>query len=88
MFQLILLIISVYPCSFVFNFPIKNTSQKIKTYTYPARMFRRVDLPAPEGPIIAVNSPDRNFPFTDFNSCRHPAIKLTYPEYIAKIIQF
>lgn len=29
-------------------------------------MFKRVDFPAPEGPIIAVSSPDRNLPLTDF----------------------
>ena len=29
-------------------------------------MFKRVDFPAPEGPIIAVSSPDRSLPLTDF----------------------
>ena len=31
-------------------------------YLYPARMFINVDFPAPEGPIIAVNFPEVNFP--------------------------
>lgn len=30
-------------------------------------MFISVDLPAPDGPIIAVNCPDWNFPVTHFN---------------------
>lgn len=29
-------------------------------------MLSSVDLPAPDGPIIAVNSPDLNLPLTDF----------------------
>lgn len=32
------------------------------TYWNPVRMLRSDDLPAPEGPIIAVSSPDLNFP--------------------------
>lgn len=42
------------------------------THTYPARIFSNVDFPAPEGPIIAVNSPDLNFPLIDFSSCLQP----------------
>lgn len=38
---------------------------KKNTYLYPVRILRRVDLPAPEGPIIAVSSPDRSRPLTD-----------------------
>lgn len=36
------------------------------TYLYPVRMFNKVDFPAPDGPIIAVNSPDRSRPLTFF----------------------
>lgn len=36
------------------------------THLYPVRMFKSVDFPAPEGPMIAVNSPDRRRPLTDF----------------------
>lgn len=32
------------------------------TYTYPAKIFNIVDFPAPDGPIMAVSSPDRNAP--------------------------
>lgn len=32
----------------------------------PVKMLRSVLLPAPEGPIIAVNSPDLNSPETPF----------------------
>ena len=34
---------------------------------YPAMRFMTVDLPAPLGPMMAVNSPDLNFPLTPFN---------------------
>lgn len=37
---------------------------KFVTHIYPARIFNRVLFPAPEGPIIAVNSPDLNSPLT------------------------
>lgn len=33
-------------------------------------MFRSVDFPAPEGPMIAVNSPDLNSPDTDLRMSR------------------
>lgn len=36
------------------------------TYTYPDRISNSVDLPAPDGPIIAVNSPARNSPLNPF----------------------
>lgn len=32
----------------------------------PVKMFSSVDLPAPLGPIMAVNWPDRNSPETPF----------------------
>lgn len=35
-------------------------------------MFKSVVFPAPEGPIMAVNSPDLNFPETPFKSCFLP----------------
>lgn len=38
--------------------------RKTQTYIYPVRIFNNVDLPAPLGPIIAVNSPDLNSPDT------------------------
>lgn len=34
------------------------------TYLYPARIFKSVVFPAPEGPIIACNCRDLNCPFT------------------------
>jgi hypothetical protein len=33
---------------------------------YPAMMFMSVDLPAPDGPMIAVSSPDLNLPDTPY----------------------
>lgn len=36
------------------------------TDLYPARIFINVDLPAPDGPIIAANSLERNFPSMPF----------------------
>lgn len=42
------------------------------THVNPARTSMRVDFPAPEGPKIAVNSPDLKFPLMVFNSCRVP----------------
>lgn len=33
-------------------------------------------FPAPDGPIMAVNSPDLNFPFTHFRIVLYPATKL------------
>ena len=38
----------------------------IYTYLNPANTLIRVVLPAPDGPIIAVSSPERNSPLTDF----------------------
>ncbi len=46
------------------NFLIKISSC---SYLYPARMFSNEVFPAPEGPIIAVNCPDRNDPLTPRN---------------------
>ena len=39
----------------------------MKYYLYPARIFNKVDFPAPEGPNMAVNSPDLNCPEIPFN---------------------
>lgn len=39
---------------------------KHSTHLYPVKMFSNVDLPAPEGPIIAVSSPERSRPLTLF----------------------
>lgn len=36
------------------------------TYVYPAKISINVDFPAPDGPIIAVSSPDLNSPFKPF----------------------
>lgn len=37
---------------------------EILTYVYPAKIFKSVDFPAPDGPIMAVNSPAANSPLT------------------------
>lgn len=39
----------------------------MKCYLYPARIFNKVDFPAPEGPNIAVKCPDLNCPLIPFN---------------------
>lgn len=36
-------------------------------YLYPARMFNKVDFPDPDGPSIAVNSPDLKCPRIPFS---------------------
>lgn len=36
------------------------------TYVYPVRISSNVDLPAPDGPIMAVSSPARNSPLSPF----------------------
>lgn len=46
----------------------------MKTYLYPAKIFISVLFPAPEGPMIAVKSPDRNFPLTHFNIVLYPLL--------------
>lgn len=38
------------------------------TYVYPAKISINVLLPAPDGPITAVSSPDLNSPFNPFNT--------------------
>lgn len=43
-----------------------------KTHMYPAKMLSKVDFPAPEGPMIAVSSPEQNFPLTAFNNDLKP----------------
>lgn len=40
------------------------------TYINPVRMFKSVDFPAPEGPMMAVNSPDLNSPDIDLRMSR------------------
>jgi len=39
------------------------------THLYPARMFISEDFPAPEGPIMAVSSPDGNIPDIFLSIC-------------------
>jgi hypothetical protein len=39
------------------------------TYKNPVRRLSREVFPAPEGPIIAVSSPDLNVPDTPFKTC-------------------
>lgn len=46
-----------------------------ETYIYPLSMSNKVLFPAPEGPIIAVNSPARNSPFNPFSKHLSPAEK-------------
>lgn len=41
-----------------------NSVRLSSTYVYPAKIFIRVDFPEPDGPIMAVNSPAQNSPFT------------------------
>lgn len=38
----------------------------IITYLYPVKILSRLDFPAPDGPIMAHNSPDRILPLTFF----------------------
>lgn len=45
-------------------------------YLYPVSMLSSVDFPAPEGPIMAVNSPDFKRPLTDFKMLLVPVKKL------------
>lgn len=45
------------------------------TYWNPVRIFNSDDFPAPEGPIIAVNSPDLNSPDTPFIICLFSEMK-------------
>lgn len=50
------------------NLDLREISSKTKnTHLYPAKIFINVLFPAPEGPIIAVNSPDLKVPFTHFS---------------------
>ena len=39
---------------------------------YPAKIFSRVDFPAPDGPITAVSFPAANVPETDFKIVLNP----------------
>jgi hypothetical protein len=39
------------------------------TYKNPVRRLSREVFPAPEGPIMAVSSPDLNVPDTPFKTC-------------------
>lgn len=41
----------------------------INTYWNPVRILRSVDFPAPDGPIIAVNSPQLKRPETPLSTC-------------------
>lgn len=42
------------------------------TYLKPVRKFSNDDFPAPDGPIMAVSSPDLKCPETPFNICFFP----------------
>lgn len=44
------------------------------TYMYPAKIFSKVVFPAPLVPIIAVSSPEQNFPLIDFRMPFLPVI--------------
>jgi len=58
--------LSFHLFSFIRDAQLPNRFMNILTHLYPVRMFSSVDFPAPEGPIIAVSSPDRSLPLTDF----------------------
>lgn len=44
-----------------------SKSISVKTHIKPVRIFKSVLLPAPLGPMMAVNSPHLNSPDTPFN---------------------
>lgn len=52
----------------------------LSTYLYPANMFNSVLFPAPDGPMTAVSSPDRNFPLTFF--------KITFWRFSTEYVRF
>lgn len=51
------------------------------TYLYPANIFISVLFPAPEGPIIAVSSPDLNVPFIHLSKALYPRFLPSLTEY-------
>ncbi|CAD6232944.1 GSCOCG00007062001-RA-CDS [Cotesia congregata] len=59
-----LIFINYYLTAKILSFYELHCIIKIKTYVNPAKTFSKVDLPAPDGPIIAVSSPARNSPLT------------------------
>lgn len=61
--------------SFIFdNQRLKHCPIMI-TYLYPAKMFSSVDFPAPEGPKMQVNSPERSSPDMLWRMLRAPEQK-------------
>ena len=69
------------------------------TYLYPAKAFMKDDLPAPEGPMMAISSPgkkrpDRPFKMTllpvaeekKFSDSRHTHISIILPFFISTCI--
>lgn len=60
-----------FPCRAIrlrFKYTQEEERQIKCSYTYPARQLRSVLLPAPEGPIIAVNFPPANSPLIPLRS--------------------
>lgn len=53
----------------------KQSSCLYGTYVKPASAFSSVDFPAPDGPIIATNSPDLNSPLMPCRISFSPATK-------------
>ena len=47
---------------------MRQIFKKKSTYVNPVKIFKSDDLPAPDGPIIAVSSPERNSPDTPFST--------------------
>lgn len=54
---------------------IKQRNRNKNTYVNPAKMSSKVLLPAPEGPIIAVSSPDLKSPLIPCRICFSSAKK-------------
>lgn len=55
--------------------PSAKKSISVATHVYPANIFMRLVLPAPEGPMMAVSSPALNSPFTFRRIITFPASK-------------
>lgn len=55
--------------------PFTWTTPPTPVIRYPDRTSRRVDLPAPEGPMIATSCLGRSRPFTPCRICFEPARK-------------
>lgn len=48
---------------------MQDDKKQKATYKNPVRRLSREVFPAPDGPIIAVSSPDLNVPDTPFKTC-------------------